>query len=645
MPQVRPLLHRRIVRDFVGRAAELDSLLKILEPAGPLVIHLHGIAGIGKSTLLDVFAQRARMSGATVIQLDCNGIEPTEKGLLSELALATGGVLGSPEEIATRLGQVGSRVVIALDTYEVFRLMDSWLRRVFIPLLPDNVRIILCGREGPVTAGFQTIQLGCLDRGSALESLFRTGVRHEEANAMATICCGHPLALTLAAALPDGELTMAASAGAGPQIIAELANIYLSEIPDPQTRRALEAASMVRRVTEPLFGALLPDSSPHDAQERIRSLPFVQIEKDGLHVHDAVRQAIALAIRTNNPQRYQAYRQAAYRFYVANFRTAVAPDLWRSIADLVYLLENSTVREAFFPTGSHEYALEQARPEDESAILEIIARHETAAMARAMVQWVRRAPETFVVARDRTGQVAGFYCAFSPTRYARLQSEDPICQKWLLHLDEQPAPRNQRFLFLRRWLAAETGEAPSAVQAACWMDLMRKYLELRPTLRRVYLTVRDVSPYADILRPLDFEILPDCGIKTDGESYSTAMLDFGPSSVDGWLARLVAAEYGVQEDDLLDSAARELVLDGRRIGLTRLEYGVMEYLHTHVGKPIPRVSFLENVWEQNHDGGSNIVDVVIHALRKKLGGRASLIETVPGVGYRLRRDASVPCSS
>src|SRR5260221_6339985 len=47
--------------------------------------------------------------------------------------------------------------------------------------------------------------------------------------------------------------------------------------------------------------------------------------------------------------------------------------------------------------------------------------------------------------------------------------------------------------------------------------------------------------------------------QADDDSYFTAMLDFGPSSVDGWLARLVASELGVADDDLLDRAARELV--------------------------------------------------------------------------------------
>ena len=209
---------------------------------------------------------------------------------------------------------------------------------------------------------------------------------------------------------------------------------------------------------------------------------------------------------------------------------------------------------------------------------------------------------------------------------------------WLDHLDRRPVPRQQRVLFLRRWLAADTGEALSAVQGACWVDLKRKYLELRPSLRRVYLTVRDLPPYAAVAQTLGFQVLPEQSVQVDGESYATAMLDFGPGSVDGWLARLVAAELGVEEDGLLDSAARELVLNGRRVSLTRLEFGVMEYLQQRAGQAVPRIALLENVWEQAYDGGSNVVDVVIRALRKKLGDRSSVIETVQGVGYRLRRD-------
>ena len=68
----------------------------------------------------------------------------------------------------------------------------------------------------------------------------------------------------------------------------------------------------------------------------------------------------------------------------------------------------------------------------------------------------------------------------------------------------------------------------------------------------------------------------------------------------------------------------------------------MEYLQRHVGEAVPRSALLENVWKQIYDGGSNVVDVVIRALRKKLADLASVIETVQGVGYRLRRDHQVP---
>ena len=114
------------------------------------------------------------------------------------------------------------------------------------------------------------------------------------------------------------------------------------------------------------------------------------------------------------------------------------------------------------------------------------------------------------------------------------------------------------------------------------MDVKRKYLELRPNLRRVYLTLRDLEPYAAAATKLGFRVLAETG----GDGYHSAMLDFGPSSVDGWLARLVAAELRVEEDGLLDCAARELVLNGRRIGLTKLEFGVMEYLHRRAGLPV-----------------------------------------------------------
>jgi hypothetical protein len=453
------------------------------------------------------------------------------------------------------------------------------------------------------------------------------------------MCRGLAFALTLAALTRDVDRSAPSlNCSTRQQIIEEVSRLYVSGITDPHTRRALDAASTVRCVTAPLLRAMLPDLAAHTAYERLRELSFVQAGCDGLAIHDAVRRSIALTLRAQDPHQYRAYRTAAYRHFMSELRTAAAPDLGRCTANLLYLLEDPAIHEAFFPAGAEDYAVEPAQSGDGAEILEIIHLHEGPSTAASLAQWWRRAPETFVVARNRTHAVSGFYCALDPEHYAALCTNDPVTRAWMDHLRDNSLPREQRALFVRRWLTAETGEALSSAQAACWIDLQRKYLELRPGLRRVYLTLRDLQPYAAVARTLGFNLLVDRGVEVDGALHTTAMLDIGPSRSEGWIGRLVATELGVEDDSLLDYAARALVLNEGRTRLTKLEFGVMEYLNRHCGQVISRAALLENVWEQSFTGGSNVVDVVIRALRTKLGPRASLIETVRGFGYRLRRE-------
>src|SRR5258705_13440035 len=75
---------------LVGREDERAILHRVLDADGPLVVFVHGLAGVGKSTLVQAFAVEARDRGATVLRLDCRAIEPTERGFLTALAGATG---------------------------------------------------------------------------------------------------------------------------------------------------------------------------------------------------------------------------------------------------------------------------------------------------------------------------------------------------------------------------------------------------------------------------------------------------------------------------------------------------------------------------------------------------------------------------
>lgn len=153
-------------------------------------------------------------------------------------------------------------------------------------------------------------------------------------------------------------------------------------------------------------------------------------------------------------------------------------------------------------------------------------------------------------------------------------------------------------------------------------------------LRRVYVTVCDLETYAPAAQQLGFRPVPEATTVLDGVQYHSVLLDFGPASVDGWLAGLVAVELGMEDANLLDRHARELVLDGERIRLTELECNVLAYLMQHASRAVSRVELLEHVWGYTYAGSSNVVDVVVRAVRKKLRTRASMIVTLRGRGYR-----------
>jgi hypothetical protein len=173
------------------------------------------------------------------------------------------------------------------------------------------------------------------------------------------------------------------------------------------------------------------------------------------------------------------------------------------------------------------------------------------------------------------------------------------------------------------------------VQAAALLDVKRDYFRMRPHLGRLYLSVRDPRPFLAALRTLGFQPF-DEPTEVGGASVHLAVLDFGPDSVDGWLNRIAAAELGERVQPFLDERDRSVDLGGSRMQLSRLEFGVLSTLAAHQAAPVSRVDLLREVWGTSYEGGSNTVDVVIRSLRKKLGAVADRIETVRGVGYRLR---------
>jgi DNA-binding response OmpR family regulator len=83
----------------------------------------------------------------------------------------------------------------------------------------------------------------------------------------------------------------------------------------------------------------------------------------------------------------------------------------------------------------------------------------------------------------------------------------------------------------------------------------------------------------------------------------------------------------------LDVATKVCTVDGEQVELTPREFSVVEYLMRRQGEVVPKSEILEHVWDFAFDGGDNVVEVHVSALRRKLGSAA--IETMRGAGYRM----------
>lgn len=637
---------RRAAERLIGRDVELSRLSRLLDADLPCLTFVHGVAGVGKTSLLRSFSASARTRGATVVHLDCRSLEPTDRGVLAALASELGTRGQTIDAISRRLGQLPGPAVILLDHYEVLRLVDTWLRQAFVPQMPHNVRLVVAGREPPVAAWLTSADVaGLVDRialeplrpDDAIHLFVSLGIPEPRAERLNRVIHGHPLAIRLAASAAAGRADLGIDDIAASAVVDELTRLFLEDVPDPTTREVLEAASVVRRTTASLLAALLPAIPPQDAFERLRALPFVEARQDGLGLHDAVQASVAGFVRSTDPARYRRYRRAAWRLLREEVRDASAGELWRYTADMLYQIENPVVREAFFPSGAQPLAVEPARPEDVPAIEQIARRHDGEEGADALLAWLDAVPESFSAIRDRDGIVVAFSCLLTGAQMGRTSIPDPVVAGWRSHLHRNPPPAGQEVLGFRRWLDLEHGERPSSSQAASWLDVKRTYMELRPRLRRIYTVVEEPATYLPVVLRLGFRPVGDDDgvVRLGAHQFTSVVLDFGPGSVDGWLAGLVAAELGLDPNVAVDEEGREVRINGVTVHLTPLEFGVLRCLQEHEGRAVSRATLLDAVWGYESAVGSNVVDVVVRRLRHKLGDASAAIETVRGTGYRL----------
>ena len=164
-------------------------------------------------------------------------------------------------------------------------------------------------------------------------------------------------------------------------------------------------------------------------------------------------------------------------------------------------------------------------------------------------------------------------------------------------------------------------------------EVLRQLRALRPELPVLMLTARD--DVSSKVRALD----------AGADDYLTK-----PFALEELMARLRALSRrrdqqqasAIEVGDLrIDLLARRAWRADREVELAAREFALLEYFMRHPGQVLTRTQILEAVWEYDYDPGSNVVDVYVGYLRRKLRSEAdgSPIVTMRGTGYRLESPA------
>ncbi len=523
---------------FVGREAELGLLERCLgeEDQPAAVVFVHGPGGIGKSTLLREFERRASARGWESFSVEGRELSPASDALEEALGPA----------------RSSSRPLVLIDTYERMTGLDGYLRRSLLPSLPGSAVIVIAGRTAPDPAwltgiweGVATeVQLETLSDGEALSLLATHGLDDERGPAIVEWAQGYPLALALAAEAASGDPDWTPVSGSEQ---ADLLRQLIRRLAESELRgvrlSALAVASIARVTTVELLEAVLPDSDPRAAYERLSSLTFTEPVGDGLALHELVRKALRADFRHRDPDRERELRRRIVDYLYERARDR---DPLLTI-DMAHLIDNATIKWGFGWQGSVDYRIDDLRPGDADEIAQLALTYRFDDWWQLTRPFFERSPERVAIARDRTDRLCGYMVCMSVQTAPEFAWEDPLVGPWLEHARDDAGLGDS---VLWHDSVDLTRDRAARVQAMLGIaGILRSGV---PNPRFAYMPINpDIPGALEFARALGAEHIPELDLNVGQVSIQCHRIDYGPGG-------LIAAQHGVVYSELgLPSPRRE----------------------------------------------------------------------------------------
>lgn len=522
-------------RFFSGREEELAQFRRHLgaDDGMPVIFNLHGLGGMGKSSLLNQFQRIAAEEGVFFLKIDSKDFSHTPEGFAKFFARSLGypgpgaGAAGPEEVLAEGIARLAARApdrraVLAFDTYEDMHSMDRWLRENLIPGLPKTVTVIISGRTPleklwrpyphwrrlvkPIAvAEFSPAEAERLARARGL------GERHT--HQLYAITGGHPLSMALMLeggpgpnlrGEPGGE---PAWTGRLRENLEHIVQRWLREIENPKIRRMAEVAAIVRNFEQDLLETALGEDISRDDFRRFVSLSFVGKTGSGWNLHDLVQKHMAKELRLRKPARFKVlWERSIFYYYRRLLHAAPGDRKSRSelIEDLFFVLGDTLIRMVFFADrGAGRFFGEQA---DESHTEEI---------ENFLGMLLRRFRQLDVEVKYVDGGGSGEYTLSMPAEYFRKETA-------LLRKEDLTALGPEAFHFIRD----EDGEPAGIIVNVPINNETMEYLGTSPVSAAYFngLTAKERENYAVAAPARSGCFLRLIGFKDDDDPAARAAL-------------------------------------------------------------------------------------------------------------------------
>jgi len=405
--------HRR----FVGRTAERERFSAAVHAVDPpfAVLFVHGPGGIGKTTLLGEYRHIAQDAGLIAIIVDGHSCDPSPPAFLATIARELD--LAGADHCMDHLASQDSFVLL-IDTWEVLRPLDSWLRNDFLPRLPATALTVIAGRTPPndlwrTSPGWAELveiqALRNLDPGESRDYLTTRGVPPSSQAPALAFTHGHPLALSLVGdvAMRRGE---AFTPDREPDVVTSLLQHFVEHEPSPMHRHALETCAIARVTSETLLARMFGEENAHTLFEWLYSLSFIEHNRHGVFPHDLARDVLVTDLRWRHPDHYVELHRKIHDHVVDRVRHTNGPEQFQELYTLMFLHRNNPTWQQMAPLDQygHEY-LDVATPADFPIILDIIQHHEGVRSAEIADQWLQRQPENFLLFRDIHAEITALF--------------------------------------------------------------------------------------------------------------------------------------------------------------------------------------------------------------------------------------------